>query len=104
MNNEYELGSDVTEKARGKTSRQSSVLSVRLSNVELARLDSIARLEGRSIAQVVRDAIAGYVVGTGQGYITVSQKVTTMTTGEANFTVKGGVTITEDRDLAVTVA
>jgi predicted transcriptional regulator len=104
MDTEYELGLDVTEKVRKRSSTETAVLSIRLSVAELARLDALARAKGRSISQIVRDAIAGYAGGEDQSYVTISQKEATTTTGNVNYTAKGAEVVNRESNLAVTAA
>ena len=58
---DYELGRDVTHLAlAGGTKRDMAVLSVRLPASEIARLERIGRESGKTLSQVVRDAVASY--------------------------------------------
>ncbi len=61
-NNEEEvvLGQNVTEYARAKASKGTAVISVRLSTDDIARLETIGRASGKTVSQVVRDALAAY--------------------------------------------
>ncbi len=54
------LGKDVTNAAQAKGQRGTTVISVRLSTDEVARLEQIGRLSGKTISQIVRDAILAY--------------------------------------------
>ena len=54
---EYVLGRSVTKRARGQENRSSSVVSVRLSAGEMDLVGAIAKRQGSSFSQVIRDAI-----------------------------------------------
>jgi predicted transcriptional regulator len=54
---EYILGEDVTAAATVKGRRGTSVLSVRVSNQELARLDALSQMTGKTFSQIVREAL-----------------------------------------------
>ena len=59
----YELGRDVTRLAlAGGTRGNSAVLSVRLPASEIARLEKIGQESGKTLSQVVRDAVSVYRV------------------------------------------
>ena len=58
----YELGKDVTQIAKTDTKLQTAVISVRLTKADVARLEAIGRENGKTISQVIRDAIAAYEV------------------------------------------
>ena len=55
---EYVLGRDVTHLFRSKQPSNSAVVSFRVSSDELRKLSLFAEREGKSISQVLRDAIA----------------------------------------------
>ena len=59
-NEEYTLGEDVTQYALSKKSRDSVVVSVRLSAQDFNRLEKICIDTGKSMSQVVREAVAAY--------------------------------------------
>ncbi len=59
---EYELGKDVTRIAKSGMKRETAVISVRLTKAEVARLEAIGLESGKTISQVIRDAIAAYEV------------------------------------------
>lgn len=55
---DYELGENVTGLARASRSKLGNVvLSVRLSSEELARVEAVAEEEGKTLSQVVREAL-----------------------------------------------
>ena len=58
----YELGRDVTHLARSNTKRETGVISVRLPMPDIARLEEVGRESGKTVSQVIRDAIAAYRV------------------------------------------
>ena len=60
QNQEYELGKDVTNSARSKTARDTAVVSVRLPVEDVARLERLCHQTGKSMSQIVREAIHGY--------------------------------------------
>ena len=85
----YELGRDATHLATASRKKETSVISVRLSNSEIARVEGIGRENGKIVSQVIRDAIAAYraqgprmVVGMWNG-ITVSMGEPQMVSGNA---------------------
>jgi hypothetical protein len=57
---EYELGEEVTQLAKGKGAKNTTVVSVRLSVEEVARLEGWSQQTGKSISDIVRDAISNY--------------------------------------------
>ena len=59
---EYELGKNITPLATKGTKRETAVISVRLTTGDIARLEAIGRETGKTVSQVVRDAIASYRV------------------------------------------
>lgn len=58
----YELGQDVTHLATAGKRKETSVISVRLSGEEIKRLEELGRENGKTISQIIRDAIASYRV------------------------------------------
>lgn len=61
-NEDDELGRNITDVATTGNKRETSVISVRLTAAEITRLEGIGRESGKTVSQVVRDAIAGYQV------------------------------------------
>ena len=59
---EYELGRDVTPLAAGGRKKDTAVVSVRLPVSDIARLEGIGRENGKTVSQIVRDAVAAYRV------------------------------------------
>ena len=57
---EYILGDNVTRLATGKKPKESIVVSVRLTASEFYRLEKLCEDTGRSMSQLVRDAVADY--------------------------------------------
>src|SRR5687768_10747650 len=77
---EVVLGADVTERARAKSNKGTAVLSVRLTTQELAKVDAASRATGRSVAQITREALAGYSTYlTQEPSITISARDYTVT-------------------------
>lgn len=60
--NDYILGQDVTDIAKSNTPKDSAVVSVRLPVSEVARLERISNSTGKSMSQIVREAVAAYEV------------------------------------------
>lgn len=63
MNDRYEeceLGRDVTHLFKSDTSEAIAIVSVSLDHSEIARLEGIGRKNGKTITQVIQDAIAAY--------------------------------------------
>jgi predicted transcriptional regulator len=58
---EYVLGPDVTPSAAARERRGTTVLSVRLAPDELAQLESVSRATGRTISQIVREALSSCI-------------------------------------------
>ena len=58
---EYVLGEDVTAQAAAKASKGTAVLSVRLPIEDLATLESLSRVTGRTTSQLVREALTSYL-------------------------------------------
>ena len=54
------LGDEVTTIARSVKELGTTIVSVRIPNEELARLEEIAVLTDKTIAQVIRDAVEAY--------------------------------------------
>ena len=59
---EYELGRNVTHLAQAGSRKETAVLSIRVPSTEIARLERMGRETGKSVSQIVRDAIASYSV------------------------------------------
>ena len=59
---EYELGRDVTHLATSGRKKDTCIISVRMAGSEIAKLEGIGRESGKTVAQVVRDAVAAYQV------------------------------------------
>lgn len=59
---EYELGRDVTHLATSGRKKDTCIISVRMSASEIVKLEGIGRESGKTVAQVVRDAVAAYQV------------------------------------------
>ena len=59
---EYELGMDVTQLAKAASKKETSVVSVRLTASEIAKLEGIGRENGKTVSQVIREAIGAYRV------------------------------------------
>lgn len=85
---EYVLGENITGLARASRSRSgSAVLSVRLSGEELTQIETIAQEEGKTLSQVVREALRKYAnaasrrVGSGQLHVTVTTPDFTFSSG-----------------------
>ena len=57
---EYTLGQEITDLALSKKARDTVVVSVRLPVGEFARLEKISAESGKSLSQVVRDAVSAY--------------------------------------------
>ena len=63
MNDRYEeceLGADVTHLFKSKERRAGVTISVGLEAEDLAWLEGIGRESGKTVAQVIREAIAAY--------------------------------------------
>jgi hypothetical protein len=58
---EYMLGRNVTERAQAKENRGTVVLSLRLSSVEFDMLTDRAESQRRTVSQVAREAIQGWL-------------------------------------------
>lgn len=56
-NEEFTLGEDVTSVAKSKSRGGTSVVAVRLSLEELSEIESISRETGKTVSQVLREAI-----------------------------------------------
>lgn len=57
---DYVLGEDVTHLAAPKGKRDTAVISVRLATQELRELDALSKATGKTISQVVREALAAF--------------------------------------------
>ena len=53
------LGRDITGLALGK-SRDTVVLSIQMPSAELAHLERLSAAAGKSLSEIVRDAVAAY--------------------------------------------
>ena len=60
-NEEYILGDDVTARAGAETRRGTVVLSVRVSVDDMSRLEKDSHRVGKSLSELVRDALRGYI-------------------------------------------
>ncbi len=86
----FQLGADVTDKARAKTAKGTAVLSVRLTTDELEKLDAASKLAGKSISQVAREALASYAAFATHGAnVTISGKYLAVSLGEASYVGRG---------------
>ena len=56
-NREFVLGEAVTNGMRGRTRKDTVVLSVRLPIEEFCRLEAAAKMEGKTVSQVARAAL-----------------------------------------------
>ena len=56
------LGDNATRLAKSERRRETAVLSVRLAVDEVDRLEALGRASGKTVSQVIRDAIAAYEV------------------------------------------
>ena len=59
---DYVLGEDVTAMAAGSQKKGTVVLSVRLAAAELTRLEGMAQLANKTVAQIAREALGSYVI------------------------------------------
>src|SRR4051794_10054426 len=87
------LGGDGTEVMAPKARRSTTVLSVRVTSEELAQLEIASRATGKTLSQLVREAIAGCMNGGagGQPSITVSvEGITTVHTGPSTSRARSG--------------
>ena len=57
-----ELGENVTHLATAGRKKDTCIISVRMTASEIAKLEGIGRESGKTVAQVVRDAVAAYQV------------------------------------------
>lgn len=57
MNQEYELGKNVTDSAEGENRRGTVVLSLRMSGTEFDAISDSAERQGKTVSQVAREAI-----------------------------------------------
>lgn len=57
-----ELGENVTHLATSGRKKDTCIISVRMTASEIAKLEGIGRESGKTVAQVVRDAVAAYQV------------------------------------------
>ena len=64
---DYVLGENITDLARGKKPKESVVVSVRLTAQEFYRLDKLCNATDKSMSQLVRDALAAYHVPDARG-------------------------------------
>ncbi|MCE2470242.1 MAG: ribbon-helix-helix protein, CopG family [Dehalococcoidia bacterium] len=55
---DYVLGANVTEQAKAREGRATSVVSIRLADDEMSALAAAAEQEDKSLSQVVREALA----------------------------------------------
>ena len=63
--NDYEdvvLGENVTKYAKAKAGKGTTVISVRLGTEEIARLEALGQTTGKTVSQVVREAIAAFEI------------------------------------------
>ena len=60
MAEEFELGRNVTNLAKARGKKVTAVISVRLDMTDVGRLEELAGDSGKTVSQVVRDAIAAY--------------------------------------------
>ena len=59
---DYVLGEDITDAAKGHAHRGTAVVSVRMSTDEVGRLEALSRERGVTVSQIVREAVAAYQV------------------------------------------
>ena len=64
--NEYKLGEEITDVALGKRAKETVVVSVRLTSEEFSRLEKLCEQAGKSMSQLVREAISAYEGLSGQ--------------------------------------
>ncbi len=81
-NEEFALGENVTALAKSKSRGGSAVVAVRLSLSEFSEIESISRATGRSVSQVVREALRNWLHFDASSQPTVT------------ISIKGGLTTT----------
>ena len=105
MNDEHEyvLGQDVTKAAESKNRSGSVMLSVRLSAEELAAIEAMADASGKTLSQVVREAVRNclQVAEKAQPVMTISVSGgMTMRTGAPRQAITVGYGVARNPDLA----
>ena len=85
---EYTLGQEVTEIALGKKAKETVVVSVRLPVDEFARLEKLSESLGKSMSQIIRDAVAAYQV---PGHSTMMEFMMNMSDSQGNIFALGPV-------------
>lgn len=88
---EYALGDDVTSSVAAKPRTGTVVLSVRVRVEELAAIEAASRATGKSLSQLVRDAVSTYLhfQRTGGHVVTISDRSRTTSTGQPGPLGKG---------------
>jgi predicted DNA-binding protein len=96
---EYVLGQEVTSAAAAKVRTGTAVLSVRLTAGELAAVEAASKASGKTVSQVVREAIKSYLhyERSGTYSITISGPLGTMSTGQVWDTGKATPSFVELR-------
>ncbi len=81
---DYKLGRDVTEVATSRSRKTTSVLSVRIGSDELAELERVSLITGKSISNLVREALSAYLLFShhDQFKLTISMPNNTVSLGE----------------------
>lgn len=97
---EYKLGEEITDVALGKKTKETVVVSVRLTAEEFSRLEKMCEDSGKSMSQLVREAISAYEGSTDifSGIYNV-----TMFDSEGAYFSLGGREVTIREDYPVTV-
>jgi|SRR6266536_1527686 len=99
---EYVLGQDVTKAAESKNRSGSVMLSVRLSADELAAIEAMADASGKTLSQVVREAVRNclQVAEKAQPIMTISVSGgMTMRTGAPRQAITVGYGVARNPDL-----
>ncbi len=87
----YTLGNDVTSSVASRSRTGTVVLSVRVRIEEMAEIEATSRATGKSLSQLVRDAVSTYLhfQRTGAHVVTISDRSHTTSTGELGSVGKG---------------
>ena len=57
---EHKLGSGIAHVVRGRQLEETAVLSIRLPNLEIARLERLSRAASKTISEIVQEAVRAY--------------------------------------------
>lgn len=98
-NEDVTLGEDVTALAKSKSKGGTSVVAVRLSLEELSELESISQETGKTVSQVMREAIRNGLYFNAYSRPSVTVSIGTNATTSGHLVPQGQVLYSDEQNL-----